>query len=135
MLTLLSIFVESEHSRRALAALAVFALIHAAGTLGYLLIGGPGTTVIDALYMTFITVATIGLVAPGILVVTRMAGGTDHVRGFEKPVIAFVRSVEAGKAPDLASLDPQLLAALNWLAGCGLWVLAVVSGLLLVLQW
>ena len=60
MLTLLSIFVESEHSRRALAALLVFALIHAVGTVGYLLIGGPATTVIDALYMTFISVATIG---------------------------------------------------------------------------
>lgn len=60
MLTLLSIFVESEHSRRALAALLVFALIHVVGTVGYLLIGGPATTVIDALYMTFITVATIG---------------------------------------------------------------------------
>ena len=60
MLTLLSIFVESEHSRRALAALLVFALIHVVGTVGYLLIGGPSTTVIDALYMTFITVATIG---------------------------------------------------------------------------
>jgi 2-dehydropantoate 2-reductase len=60
VLTLLSIFVESEHSRRALAALLVFALIHAVGTVGYLLIGGPATTVIDALYMTFISVATIG---------------------------------------------------------------------------
>src|SRR5262249_47617746 len=30
------------------------------GTLGYLYIGGPNARVIDALYMTFITVATIG---------------------------------------------------------------------------
>jgi voltage-gated potassium channel len=30
------------------------------GTVGYRLIGGPQTTLIDALYMTFITVATIG---------------------------------------------------------------------------
>ena len=30
------------------------------GTIGYLLIGGPGTSVVDALYMTFITIATIG---------------------------------------------------------------------------
>ncbi len=30
------------------------------GTVGYLLIGGPGTHVVDALYMTFITIATIG---------------------------------------------------------------------------
>ncbi len=82
-----------------------------------------------------ITVATFALLAPGILVVTRMAGGTEHVRGFEKPVIAFIRSFEAGKAPDIARLDPQLLAALNWLAGCGLWVLVVVSVVLLVLQW
>ncbi len=38
----------------------VFLVILFAGTLGYLWIGGTGTTVIDALYMTFITVATIG---------------------------------------------------------------------------
>ena len=31
-----------------------------AGTLGYLYIGGDVTTVVDALYMTFVTVATIG---------------------------------------------------------------------------
>ncbi|MGB7542634.1 MAG: potassium channel protein [Burkholderiales bacterium] len=34
--------------------------VMACGTVGYRLIGGPQTTVIDALYMTFITVATIG---------------------------------------------------------------------------
>ena len=32
----------------------------AVGTVGYLVIGGAGTSVVDALYMTFITVATIG---------------------------------------------------------------------------
>jgi voltage-gated potassium channel len=31
-----------------------------AGTVGYLIIGGPETGVVDALYMTFITIATIG---------------------------------------------------------------------------
>ncbi|MEO8103216.1 MAG: NAD-binding protein [Betaproteobacteria bacterium] len=31
-----------------------------AGTIGYLVIGGAGTSVVDALYMTFITIATIG---------------------------------------------------------------------------
>jgi voltage-gated potassium channel len=31
-----------------------------AGTVGYLVIGGPETTAVDALYMTFITIATIG---------------------------------------------------------------------------
>lgn len=30
------------------------------GTVGYLLIGGAGTSIVDALYMTFITIATIG---------------------------------------------------------------------------
>ncbi len=32
----------------------------AVGTVGYLVIGGATTTVVDALYMTFITIATIG---------------------------------------------------------------------------
>ncbi|MEB3188703.1 MAG: hypothetical protein VKP72_14840 [bacterium] len=82
-----------------------------------------------------ITLAAIALIAPGLLVMTRLAGGADQVRGFEKPVVAFIRSVEAGKVPDVASFDPQLVQALNWLAGCSLWVLGVTSVLLLVLQW
>ena len=57
---LLAILVESPHFRRLLGALGVFVAILVAGTLGYLVLGKPGTTVIDGLYMTFITVATIG---------------------------------------------------------------------------
>jgi voltage-gated potassium channel len=40
--------------------IAGFAAILVAGTIGYRMIGGPHTSVVDALYMTFITVATIG---------------------------------------------------------------------------
>lgn len=54
----------SEVFRRArhsiLAALIGFAAIMAVGTVGYLLLGGPGNTWVDALYMTFLMVATIG---------------------------------------------------------------------------
>jgi voltage-gated potassium channel len=57
---LLAILVESPHYGRLLGALGVFVAILVAGTLGYLVLGKPGTTVIDGLYMTFITVATIG---------------------------------------------------------------------------
>ena len=57
---LLAILVESPHFKRLLGALGVFVAILVAGTLGYLVLGKPGTTVIDGLYMTFITVATIG---------------------------------------------------------------------------
>ena len=39
---------------------ALLVLVHVVGTLGYRYIGGPATTWIDAFYMTFITVATIG---------------------------------------------------------------------------
>jgi voltage-gated potassium channel len=46
--------------RRLLYPTAGFFAILAFGTLGYSLIGGPQTPTIDALYMTFITVATIG---------------------------------------------------------------------------
>jgi voltage-gated potassium channel len=35
-------------------------LIHVVGTVGFYFIGGEGTTLFDAFYMTFITVATIG---------------------------------------------------------------------------
>lgn len=54
----------SEVFRRArlsiLAALIGFAIIMAIGTVGYKVLGGPGNTWIDALYMTFLMVATIG---------------------------------------------------------------------------
>lgn len=40
--------------------LAVLAAIHVVGTVGYKLLGGASHTWLDALYMTFITVATIG---------------------------------------------------------------------------
>ncbi|MFN7641625.1 MAG: ion channel [Burkholderiales bacterium] len=60
MRLLLAILVESPHFKRLLGALGVFVAILVAGTLGYLVLGKPGTTVIDGLYMTFITVATIG---------------------------------------------------------------------------
>lgn len=58
--TLLGILVDSPHLRRLLAAIAVFLAILALGTAGYLALGVPGTTWVDGLYMTFITVATIG---------------------------------------------------------------------------
>ena len=40
--------------------LALLALLHLIGTAGYKLIGGPQYTLLDCLYMTFITIATIG---------------------------------------------------------------------------
>jgi voltage-gated potassium channel len=41
-------------------AMAALAAIFAVGTAGYMVLGGPGTSLVDAFYMTFITVATIG---------------------------------------------------------------------------
>ena len=60
MNALFSILVDSPHLKRLLATFVVFMVIHVIGTIGYLLLGQPGTTAMDGLYMTFITVATIG---------------------------------------------------------------------------
>jgi len=50
-----------EHMRMRLATPFAFLLgLHVIGTIGYLIIGGEQTTTLDALYMTFITIATIG---------------------------------------------------------------------------
>ena len=46
--------------RRFLGPAIALVIVLAAGTIGYLLIGGAGTGLVDALYMTFITIATIG---------------------------------------------------------------------------
>ena len=40
--------------------LAALVLAHAIGTIGYRIIGGPQYSLLDCLYMTFITIATIG---------------------------------------------------------------------------
>jgi voltage-gated potassium channel len=40
--------------------LAALVLAHAVGTIGYRIIGGPQYSLLDCLYMTFITIATIG---------------------------------------------------------------------------
>ena len=60
VLSILAIFVDSVHFKRMVGALGVFVLIMIVGATGYLWLGPPGTTAVDAVYMTFITVATIG---------------------------------------------------------------------------
>ena len=57
---IVSVFVESRHFLRLMLAFLLFTAIHIVGTVGYVLLGPEGTTGFDALYMTFITVATIG---------------------------------------------------------------------------
>ena len=56
----LEVFRSSRFYGKFLTGLAVLAAIHVVGTAGYLLVGAP--SVVDALYMTFNTVATIGFV-------------------------------------------------------------------------
>jgi voltage-gated potassium channel len=60
MFTIVTVFRESRFYTKFVAAITALLLVHLVGTLGYLYIGGPGSRLIDALYMTFITVATIG---------------------------------------------------------------------------
>lgn len=60
VLTFVAIFLDSPHFKRLVVACGVFSLILAVGTSGYLLLGPAGTSAVDAFYMTFITVATIG---------------------------------------------------------------------------
>jgi voltage-gated potassium channel len=47
-------------AQRLLFPLFTFVLVMAIGTAGYQMIGGPQTSLVDALYMTYITIATIG---------------------------------------------------------------------------
>ncbi|HCN89416.1 MAG TPA: potassium transporter TrkA [Oxalobacteraceae bacterium] len=60
MFIFIQIFRESAYFRRLKFALTLLLAIHVIGMLGYLVISEGHATVIDALYMTFITVATIG---------------------------------------------------------------------------
>ncbi|RZI44106.1 potassium channel protein [Herbaspirillum sp. HC18] len=60
MLTFYRIFRESLYYRRLRNALLLMLGVHVLGTVGYLFVGDGKPSVIDALYMTFITVATIG---------------------------------------------------------------------------
>ena len=58
--TLYKIFRDSLYYRRLRNALLLILAVHVGGTLGYIAISDGKATVIDALYMVFITVATIG---------------------------------------------------------------------------
>jgi voltage-gated potassium channel len=60
MFTILTILRESPYYPKLRAGFFFLAFVHLMGTAGYLLIGQGEPTVMDALYMTFITVATIG---------------------------------------------------------------------------
>ncbi len=53
-------FIMSRVVRQFTKPAAALVAVLAVGTVGYLIIGGSATTVVDALYMTFITIATIG---------------------------------------------------------------------------
>lgn len=60
MFTFYQIFRESLYYRRLTIALVLLTAIHLIGTVGYLVISDGHASAVDALYMTFITVATIG---------------------------------------------------------------------------
>lgn len=60
MFTLFEIFRDSRFFAKFLFGIGVVAAIHVIGTIGYFVIGGEKATVVDSLYMAFITVATIG---------------------------------------------------------------------------
>jgi len=63
--------------RRLIYPIAGFAAILIAGTIGYRMIGGAHTSLVDAVYMTFITVATIGY---GEIVFTKGASCADPLQ-------------------------------------------------------
>ena len=63
--------------RRLIYPIAGFAAILIAGPVGYRMIGGAQTSLVDAAYMTFITVATIGY---GEIVFSRGASRADLLR-------------------------------------------------------
>lgn len=46
--------------KRFLVGMALLAVIYIAGIVGYMVLGGPGTSFLDALYMTTITLTTVG---------------------------------------------------------------------------
>jgi voltage-gated potassium channel len=53
-------FSQGAHFTGLMYGLVLMLIVHAVGTAGYMWIGGPTVTWVNALYMTFITVATIG---------------------------------------------------------------------------
>lgn len=56
----LSLLVFEQIRQRLAKPLAIMVGLHVIGTIGYMIIGGPETTPMNALYMTFITTSTIG---------------------------------------------------------------------------
>jgi len=62
--------------------IAVLLGLHVIGTIGYMNIGEPGTTPLDALYMTFITIATIGYAEVVDLSLSPLGRGFTMLLGF-----------------------------------------------------
>src|SRR5213595_2001061 len=60
MFTILEIFRDSRYYPKFVAAVGWLVLVHLVGIAGFTLIGGEKATLVDSLYMTFTTVATIG---------------------------------------------------------------------------
>ena len=60
MFTILQIFRESPYYPKLRGGLLFLVLVHAVGTLGYLAVSGGRASVMDALYMTFNAITTIG---------------------------------------------------------------------------
>jgi voltage-gated potassium channel len=49
-----------DSKKRVFVSLAIFLIVFAVGITGFRILGGPGTTVLDSVYMTVITISTIG---------------------------------------------------------------------------
>lgn len=73
LFTLLQIFRESPYYPKLRAGFVFIIILHVFGTLGFLLAGDPKATVMDALYMTFNVVSTLGFSET--VDVTHIAGG------------------------------------------------------------
>jgi len=115
--------------RRLLYPLAGFVLILIAGTVGYRIIGGEQTPIVDALYMTFITIATIGYAeiidlthSPGGRVFT-MAIATAGILNFTymmSAMTAFIVEGDINQALRRRSMQTRIGKLENHFIVCGI---------------
>jgi voltage-gated potassium channel len=129
LITLYKIFRNSFYYQRLRNALLLILAVHVIGTLGYIIISGGKASVIDAFYMVFITVATIGYGeiidlsnSPAGRVFTMLIGfiGIGTLTYLFSTITAFVLQTEINNAYRRLRMERSIAAMSGHYIVCGI---------------
>lgn len=114
--------------RRFLAGLAFLGVVYVVGTVGYVLIGAPDTTILNALYMTTITLSTVGfreaVAVEGdptaqIFTIVLLIGGVGTLFYMLSTTTAFIVEGDLARLLGRRRMDKQISKMSNHYIVCG----------------